>query len=241
MDRQRMDIGRAAMVALVFGVGMGMIGCAQNTETPVGQWTDQTAATPVATDQQAATQGSQVYVWVVNAPGRATMPNPGEVSIGTGESLSKLLASAKNEAGGNEVTGVDAGFAQSGITINVTTGGTAPSLTGTATGTGSATQSPGQSVASYPIQDIKPEITATVPIGLAMPGGMVDQQAVATGRGQTSDTGKTSENELRWQRIEAAASQLEQLAPLLDAFWRQQNGLPPAELTPETPSTPGGE
>lgn len=217
------------------------VGCAQNTETPVGQWTDQTAATPVATDQQAATQGSQVNVWIVNAPGKGNLPNPGEVTIGAGDALSKLLDKATNDAGGNAVDGVTAGYAQSAITVNITTGGTTPSLTGTATGTGSASQAPGQSVASYPVQDVRPEITATVPIGVAMPGGMVDQQAVATGRGQTSDTGKTSENELRWQRIEAAASQLEQLAPLLEAFWQQQGGVPPAKLTPETPGTQGGE
>lgn len=228
-------------VSVALSVLVGLAGCAQKTETPVGQWTDQTAATPVATDQQAATQGSQVNVWIVNAPGKGALPNPGEVSIGTGESLSKLLESARNEAGGNEVQGVDAGYAQSGITINVTTGGTAPSLTGTATGTGSASQAPSQNVASYPVQDVKPEISASVPMGLAMPGGMVDQQAIATGRGQTEGTGKTSENELRWQRIEAAASQLEKLAPLLEAFWQQQGGVPPAKLTPETPGTQGGE
>lgn len=228
---QKFAISSAATLALVV-----FAGCAQNTETPVGQRTDQTAATPVATDQQAATQGSQVNVWIVNAPGKGTLPKPGEVTIGAAESLTKLLDQATNDAGGNAVDGVTAGYAQSAITVNITTGGTTPSLTGTATGTGSASQAPSQNVASYPVQDVRPEISASVPIGLAMPGGMVDQQAIATGRGQTEGTGKTSDNELRWQRIEAAASQLEKLAPLLEAFWQQQQS-----LAPPSPSTQSAE
>lgn len=215
-------------------------GCGQQTSTPVAQLTDQTAATPVATDQNAASQGSQVNVWLLNTTADGGLPNPDAIKVEAADYAS-MASEGQSTGTGNSSKDAKGGYVISGVTINVTTGDTTPSLTGTATGTGSASQSPAQNVAAYPVQDIKPEITASMPISVPVNGSIADTQSLATGRGQTSDTSKTSDNELRWQRIEAAANQLEKLAPLLDKFFGAQSPqIPttqpaktePQELTP---------
>ena len=190
------------------------IGCAQNTEAPLNQGADQDTSMPTTSAQDAATQGSQVNVWVINAPGRGALPDPLPVTLGNGE-LSMLINRVKT-ADGAAIEGTDAGYAQAGINIHINTGSTTPTLTGTTTATASAAQTPSANQTVSPVQDIKPEISAAVPIAVAAPGGMVDQQAVATGKGQTSDTAKQSENELRWSRLEAMAGRLEQLLPILE-------------------------
>lgn len=222
MKNERLKLGYAACI---FAGLMLAGGCAQNNETPVTQTAGQT--TPTTTDQDAATQGSQVYVYVVNAPGKDGLPQPGDFQSTTGLGAA-ILAEAgtqvSSDGAGNSTAGAKAGYVQSGLTINVTTGGTTPSLTGSTTG--SATQTPTASPASSPTQHIDPRISASVPIAVAQPGGMIDQQATAATEGSTASPTKTSENELRWQRIEAAADQLEKIAPLLQKFFETQ--------TPET-------
>lgn len=229
--------------SVVRGMGIGLFvvaalfaffgGCAQNTETPVDQVSEQQTTTPTTNEQDQATQGSQVNVWVVNAPGTSSMPNPGTVDLGTGSAATKLLDDCENAAGGNAVHGVDAGYAQSGITINVTTGGTTPSATGTATGSASAGQTPSQNVTASPELRARGEVSAAMPIGVAAPGGMVDQQATATGRGATSGTSKTSENELTYLRGE-----LDKMRSALEALGMLQpkpaDASAPGAVTPPT-------
>lgn len=174
------------------------IGCNQSTVTPVEQGTDQVQQTPTTTDQDAATQGSQVYVYVINAHGARGLPTPG------GDVAGAIAAAAGGE---DESTLRTNGYWQSGFTINVNTGSTTPSLTGTTTGSATGTASPAQTASAYPIQDIKPETSASVPIGVAMPGGIVDQQATATGKG-TSDVAKSNTNDVKWAQLRAAADSL---------------------------------
>ncbi len=180
-----------------------LMGCAQNTEAPIDQFTGQETLTPTTTDQEAATQGSQVYVWVVNAPGRGGLPDTSDLLLGPEDGVKSRIQNLTNQDG-TALAGTDAGYAQAGINITITTGGTTPSLTGTTTATASAAQTPSAYPTLTPTQDIKPEASVAVPIGVAMPGGMVDQQATATGKGQTSGTTKTSENELRWAELRTA-------------------------------------
>lgn len=227
----------AAVILLMLIALFLLSGCGQQTNTPVAQQTDQMAATPVATDQNAASQGSQVNVWLLNTTADGGLPNADAIQLDA-SGFASVATDGKSTAADNSSKDAKGGYVISGVTINVTTGDTTPSLTGTATGTGSASQAPAQTVSAYPVQDIRPETSASIPIGVAMPGGMVDQQAIATGKGQTSDTSKTSENELRWQRVEAAADRIEKLAPLLEKFFQvpttQPAGREQDDITPAT-------
>ncbi len=209
----------AAMVCLV-----GCQGCGQSTTAPVNQTNDQATTTPTTTEQDAATQGSQVNVWVINAPGKQSLPDPGGVTLDSEDGVDALIDSAKGDAGGS-ADGVGGRYAQAGFSIVINTGSTTPSQTGTTTGTGTAAQNPTTTQTQSPTQ----ENTGSVPVGFAAPGGMVDQQATATGKGTTSDTSKTSENELRWQRLEAMADQLDGLLPILEQFFKT-----PVETLPDS-------
>ncbi len=200
---------------LLIGVMFLVVGCAQGTAVPIVQDTGQETITPTTTDQDAATQGSQVNVWVINAPGRGGLSDPAPISLGGDSGISMLVDKVAN-ADGATIEGTDAGYAQSGINITINTGSTTPGQSGTTTATASVAQTPSAYPTVSPIQDIKPETSASVPIGVALPGGMVDQQAIATGKGQTADTSKTSENDQRWAKIEATADKLEHLLPLLE-------------------------
>ncbi len=213
-----------------------LFGCAQNNEGMVGQTSDQAANT--STDQDTATQGSQVNVYVINAPGKDGPPAPGDFQAATGLGAAitaEAGANVSSDAAGNSTAGAKAGYVQSGLTINVTTGGTTPSVTGSSTG--SAAQTPSQTSTQSPTQYVDPRISASVPIAVAQPGSMIDQQATAATEGSTASPTKTSENELRWQRIEAAASQLEKLAPLLE----QMFATPTTQPAEAWPGDTGGE
>ncbi len=212
---------RLKLCALMLAIApILLFGCAQNNETPVNQNAGQ--VTPTVTDQDAATQGTQVYLYVINAPGKDGVPSPGDFQASTGLGAA-IAAEAGSEVtsgnAGNSVAGAKAGYVQAGFTVNITTGNTTPGLTGSTTG--SAAQTPTASPTASPTQHVDPRISASVPVAVAMPGGMNDQQATAATEGSTASPTKTSENELRWQRIEAAAAQLEKLAPLLEQMFGQ--------------------
>ncbi len=240
LDRPLTWSQRAAALCIglaLAGVGAMLFGgCAQNTEGRLKTDNTQSTPTPVATDQSAATQGSTVNVWVVNAPGKSTLPNTGGIDLTTNESaaLGGLgtcdLTDAANSANANSIATAKAGYQQSGITVNVTTGGTAPSLTGSATGAPNVGLTSNASTTQNPELRARGEVSAAMPIGVAMPGGMVDQQATATGRGQTSGTSKTSENELTYTQLKG---QVDQLAKALETIKQLQavNPLPPANDT----------
>lgn len=212
-----------AVFALLF------TGCAQDSDQKVKTDNVQSTPTPVATDQSAATQGSTVNVWVVNAPGKSTLPNTGGIDLGTGDgsSLAGLgtcdLENGTNSANANSIATAKAGYQQSGITVNVTTGGTAPSLTGSATGAPNVGLTSNANTTQNPELRARGEVSAAMPIAVAMPGGMNDQQATATGRGTTSGTSKTSENELTYTQFKG---QVDQLAKALETLKQLQAANP---------------
>ncbi len=209
-------LGGFAGAALILMLLVALGGCGQQTSTPVAQQTDQMAATPVANEQAAASQGSQVNVWLLNTTADGGLPNPDAIKI-EADGYASTASEGQSTGTGNASKDAKGGYVISGVTINVTTGDTTPSLTGTATGTGSASQSPAQTVSAYPTQDIRPEITATMPISVPINGSIAETQALTTGRGQTSDTGKTSDNQLTYTQVKALQDQLgkilEQLKP----------------------------
>lgn len=147
-------------------------GCNQEVRTATPQSSAQALSTPTATDQELLTAGSDVRVYIVNGPGGSCLPD--------GESVADL-ESVSTE--GVNVGKTAAGYAQSGIVLNITTGGTTPSATGTTSGSASGTQSPAQSVTSSPIQDVKPEFTSAVPITVGLPGSATSGSANAGGSG----------------------------------------------------------
>ncbi len=121
-------------------------------------------------------------------------------------------------------------------TFTITTGGTAPSVTGSATGSATAAQTPGATQTITPTQDVRPEITASIPIGVAAPGGNVSNQATAAGRGSVEGAAMTAEQRAEWTRIEAAREELARLAEALKATppANPPPAAPPAEPPPAT-------
>lgn len=191
-------------IALIFCVA----GC-QNTEAPVKQDTTQETTTPTKTDQDSATLGAQLYFILPNGSGSGSRTTPlPDVDIDDG--IDDLIAKANGQTANAE--GIAGRFAQAGFSWTINIGATSPSQAGTTTGSGNAAQTPTANPTVNPVQ----ENTASVPIGVALPGGMVDQQSLATGRGQTSDTEKKSENDLRWAKIEARMDKLDRILPLLE-------------------------
>jgi len=199
---------------LVFG------GCAQSTHTPFAQQPVQDVLTPTSSEQESATQGSTVSIWVLNAPGRAGTPATPQTALGDG-GIAPLLAQIENAEGKADVAG--AGYAQSGIHVTVTTGGTTPTQTGTATGTATATASPVGTQTASPVQDVKPETGVAVPIAVA-PGGIVDQAASASGGEGSAQLDKASTNDLRLAELLEGNPDLIQV---LLALFNQQT--PPVE------------
>jgi FlaG/FlaF family flagellin (archaellin) len=178
------------MTKLVIGVmSLGLLaGCGLQDPDTIVQ--DSQNKSPAVTTQDAATQGSQVTVYVQNAPGRE---GGGPSTVLGGGSVQAAILEAKNEAGGNDSGKVDATYAQTGITLNITTGGTTPSLTGSAATTGTIT--PTSTLTSSPTQDVRAGVS--IPVGFAMPGGLVEQTVSAMGgEGSTATLSPANKNDL---------------------------------------------
>lgn len=229
-------LGGLAGAGLIIMLLVALGGCGQQTSTPVAQQTDQMAATPVATDQNAASQGSQVNVWLLNTTADGGLPNPDAIKIEAADYAS-VASEGQSTGTGNASKDAKGGYVISGVTINVTTGDTTPSLTGTATGTGSASQSPAQTVSAYPTQDIRPELTASMPIAVPINGSIANPQAVTTGRGQTSDTGMTSESQAIYTQVKAMQDQLGKILEQLKTSATPPAPGPGGETPPPIPPT----
>ncbi len=223
----RMNLWQLVLIVLV----ILPVGCGQQTAAPVEQVTEQAAITPSTTEQEQAAQGSQVYVWVVNGPGSNGLPTAGMLDLKSDEALA-LIGQAAGATGGS-ATGVQGRFAQAGFSINIGTGA-GPGQTGTTTGTTSGTsQTPSASSTAYPTQHVAPELSFAVPIGVAAPGGLVDQQATATGRGQTGEAAKTSTNDQRLARLEAANANIDRtLAVIAELLGVPESRVNPAATQP---------
>jgi len=212
-----------ATLAVLAIIALCVAGCAQ---TPNMETDNETK-----TDQAAATQGSNVHLWIVNDYGRGKLPASGDglaliTADGTPEvAANKALENAISGDGQSQLSDADGRNVQN-VSVVLTTGGTTPSLTGTATGTASPQM-------SAPFR-IDPETGVAVPIGVAWPGGIVDQQASASGAGDVAAV-KQSDNDARAARLEAAADKLETLLPILQALLTS----PPAEPSETAPGDPG--
>jgi hypothetical protein len=227
-------------LCILLALTLPFSGCAQDTKTPVKQASEQQTITPTKTQQEQATQGTYLTLkWCQSPADGATMggsDQPSLVITGNGEVQSNdksndLLESVNTTGTANNNAGLGKtkmGFVQIN-NLTITTGGTAPTATGTTSGTGSATQNPAQTTTANAELRAKGEVSAAMPVGVAAPGGMVDQQATATGRGTTSDTSKTSENQLTYSQVKAAKEQLDKLLQTLK---------PPAESAKPGTTTP---
>lgn len=199
------------------------IGCGQQTAVPVDQGSEQQTITPSTTAQEQAAQGSQVYVWVVNGPGKGDLPNPGALDLKS-DADAAIIGNASG-ANGGEASAVDGRFAQAGFSININTGA-GPGQTGTTTGTTSGTsQTPSAAATAYPSQEIKPSIS--IPVGVAMPGGSNTQQANAVGEGSSSGTSQVTTNDLKTQ-LNSLQGKVDEMGDLLKSLQKSWETL----LTP---------
>lgn len=196
--------------------GLVLAGCDQQVRAPQQDRADQRVTTPAKTDQDAATQGTYyVNNWYFGT-------RPGDAVMGDGGKLPFRHVTSQ-PAGGmlNSDTNAGWSFQNNTFTITTTTGGTTPTLTGTATATGTGTQT------ASPVQTVSPELrargelTTAIPIAVGMPGSIQDQQATATGRGQTNNTDKTSTPTATTYTLKAAADQLGSLVGLLSQLRNQ--------------------
>jgi len=175
------------LIVSVLTIGL-LAGCGLQDPDKITQ--DSTNQNPAITGQEQATQGSQVTVYVQNAPGKE---GGGPSTVLGGGSLAAAVKQAKNEAGGNDSGSVDATYAQTGITLNITTGGTTPGQTGSSSSQGSIT--PSATLTSSPTQDVRAGVS--IPVGFAMPGGLVEQTVSAMGgEGSTATLSPANQNQL---------------------------------------------
>jgi hypothetical protein len=221
-------MSRARIVFLL--VPALFIGCAQNTESIAPQASDQQQVTPTVTAQDQMTAGSDVRVFIINAPGNGTLPpNP------TGDDeVDGMLASTDGLAA---TTGkVNSGYAQAGINVNITTGGTTPTATGSATGTSTASQTPSQNQTVAPVQDIKPEVTAAAPITVGLPGSATSGSAnVAGSGGQMGDPTTSPTQTPTWTQLKVPAQYAADAIAFLRDFLRikSEGGTPVLTSQPE--------
>lgn len=166
--------------------GLLLAGCAQNTELPMKAQAEQT--TPAKTQQDQATQGSQVTnYFYFGAPGGA-VPMAG-----------LPLRTATTQPGSTAHTNAGWVYAGNSFAQTITTGGTTPSVTGTATATGTMTANPSQS--TNPTQ--RPQTSLSASAAGAMPGGAASSSAnnAATfegGDARTRATGGRRGGGCRW-------------------------------------------
>lgn len=167
---------RTWMLAGLACLSILVVGCEQMT--PFWQ------QTPTTTEQGAATQGSSVTINVQNTtdPSGSTTESMGSNGI-----LNDYYASAEPDP-----TRTNAAYVQHGISIVVTTGGTTPTLSGTTSGSAAQT--------GTPTQDVRPRLSAAIPIAVA-PAGIADVSGSAgAGEGAISSE-KTSDNALQWAEL----------------------------------------
>ena len=193
--------GRVVAVALaVILAGPFLFGCAQNTEAPVKAGAEQATKTPAVTTQEQGTQGSNVHINVYNCP------PPNTFSLGSvvlpGEE--KLPWNTQAAPAGTNGTGheTNSGYAIVGntYTFTITTGGTAPNMTGTATASASPVQRQTANPTASPVQRIEPVVD--VPVALGFGGSAPSAQGNAAGRGATtSGQSQAPTNDIRWASV----------------------------------------
>ncbi len=254
-DRVRVSTPRffgmfAASFLLLFAVVA--IGCTQDTNQGVKQDAAQTTNTPTKTQQDTATQGSQIYVtqnfW--NAPERKDEcqswdeggPVPADpIKVPVTETLA--LADASTTRDSQTVKGATGRFNQAGNgVIYLQTGGTTPTVTGSATGSGSASQIPGQTGSQDARQRIDPNTTAAAQF--AMPGSAPSQQASTAGQGSTSSPTQSNAQTAEYLQLKADKETLQKYISLLEKMKGPPSTQPaddaatPSLLLPQNIPTP---
>jgi hypothetical protein len=186
-------------------------GCAQNTESTVPQRVQQDQVTPTVTAQDQMTAGSDIKVYIINAPGASGLPDDLD---GDGQEDGETAPWVT--APGTSIGKTNAGYAQSGIVLNITTGGTTPTATGSSTGTATSTQTPSQNQSNTPT--LSPETSLSANAGFGMPGSALSQQATAAGSGGTvSGTEQTNTQTPQYTQIKASVDRLAQMIDLIRA------------------------
>ena len=204
-----------------------LIGCAQNTDATSPQRTDQVMQVPTTTAQDLMTAGSDVRVYIINAPAAPGLPYD--------DAELEALIESQNGAAGS-VPKVNAGYAQAGINVNITTGGTTPSATGSTTGTASSAQTPSQNQTVSPVQDIKPEVTAAAPITVGLPGSATSGTAnVAGSGGQLSDPVTSPMQTPTWTQLQVPTNYAADAIAFLKEFLaiKAAGGTPVVTSQPE--------
>lgn len=159
------------LVVFLTVVASVLLGCSQQTKSDPTLLTD---TRQVGTQDQAA-QGSSSHVNVYITNGE-NYKGKDRSSDGTAEAGTLDASTAGPDA--NSTGRAAATFVQSGLTINIHTGGSSTGAQ-SATGPGPQTSSPGSTVTQTPTQT--PSASLAVPISVAMPGGAASGSASAAG------------------------------------------------------------
>jgi len=211
-----------AWLVALFGFGL-VAGCQEQRPDAYTSPQQGTYTAPFTqTEQEAATQGSTVYVYFMNGqPGMQVTPQPGGGGLTLGDATVDeeglpIIKQYTSSAGGSAADSIEAKYAQV-ITFNLTTGGTTPSLAGTTTAP--TTVSAEQAATSSQALDQLMRLSSAVPISVALWGGIADAMAqAASGEGATSSQWTTSaQTQLDWleQTLKSAGMQADQIAPIL--------------------------
>lgn len=202
-------------VALLLLALLTLPGCAQHTAAPVDQPTQQAQA-PIS-DQAAQGSNSHVWVYIQNAPSDNALPSESGgsgliLNLGEGGGPA-TLAEANSDGNGNGVRDTRAGYVQSGLTLNIQTGGSSAGPQSTGAVSGQASQ-PGATITQSPEQ--RPEAAVTVPVAVALPGGAASSSGGgATGQG-TVTLSTQQQAELKTALLEALAGDENALARIAE-------------------------
>jgi len=206
-DRRREKwVGTIAGLVIVVLGSLMLVGCVADADQKTQQASNQRTETPTTNAQATDTQGfSARFTWHNSDPSEAMLDGgpafattqPGD-DDGMVDDYKADIASAGHRRS-------KMGYQQTNI-FTITTGGTAPIVTGSATGTGTGSQTSSQDGKQDQKQDNKAGVTANL---ANTPGGVANQSGAAAGAGNASNT-QDNQVDQRIARLEAAAEQQSQ-------------------------------
>ena len=205
------------------------VGCAQSNKQAQDQPSRQRNETATVQDQ--ATQGSRIDITQNNNNGAGKPVN----RVTTTQPVYDAHDAAYASAAGTTTIKDPSGSIYNTQINYIQTGGTTPTATGTTTG-GATSQAPNQSGVQTPTQTVAPETSASVPIGVALPGGNVSNQATAAGRGQASGS-KSDAIDQNYAQVWADNAALRDTLTVLADLLRAQRTPTSQPMTPEFPTT----
>jgi hypothetical protein len=220
----RSGIARLCVAAVTLLVIACLAGCQQKTQTVSPQITNQDQNDPASTKQTNLAGGGDVNIYNINNPGAEGIVD----EDGDGKPDEADDATPWVNADGKQVGKTRSGFNQVAV-INVGTGATSPTASGSTVSNANAGQNPSQSTTAAPTQRVEPQTTLSLAIPVGLPGSAVSGTANAAGQGgQLSNPNTTSNQQPATAFLEVPKDQAASAISFLSEFFKiiQAGGTP---------------